>query len=105
MEGVGRLWMRNGDSYEGEWRRGLFHGKGIYTYKNQSRLSAFSPSLTLPSSHPPSVPPSLPASPPHNSLSQTLSRAHSVLKNSKHTKPVHVAKHAPIARAHKHGII
>ena len=30
--GYGTMQFANGDRYDGEWQKGMYHGKGIYTY-------------------------------------------------------------------------
>ena len=34
-EGFGKLIYRNGDFYEGEWKDGIFHGEGSFTYPSK----------------------------------------------------------------------
>lgn len=37
MSGYGKMYIQNGDFYEGNFRNGRMSGKGLYTWKNGNK--------------------------------------------------------------------
>jgi hypothetical protein len=37
--GFGIITYSNGDSYQGVWKKGLYHGKGVYMFCNETCLN------------------------------------------------------------------
>ena len=36
IDGEGNYLFKNRDSYRGHWRKGKMHGRGVYTYANET---------------------------------------------------------------------